>query len=170
MFCIYIPALETLQEMWDPSLLRKYLKPSFLSYTPRWAFPIITHFKACVCLPAGAFVSHEWTLCCIYVMVITTVNRKCLGGKSRLWFVYCVCVCVRVHMLIQPFQCTHAGVHTSVLQLCLHNRACVFRPFVDSGKAAAPQWLRYLLFHNESVPLLRIRLQPTWLSIGNCWD
>lgn len=95
-FGIYTPALEMLQEMprkihpfWE-----NYLKSSLLPHIPQWTLPITTHWKACLDLPAGAVVSHEWVLCCIYVVAISTVNRKCLGEKSRLCENVCtVCVC-----------------------------------------------------------------------------
>ena len=85
----------------DPSLLRRLSQAIPLSSRtpPQWALPITTHWKACVCLPAGAFVSHEWTLRCIYVNTVK-------GRKEQIAIVWkCVCVCV--YTLIQPFWYTH---------------------------------------------------------------
>ncbi len=148
--------------MWDPSLLRKLSQAISFALHNSMSLPDNHTLK-------GLFVFASRCICVAWVSSLLHLCHTDFHCKQDLSVKMCVqYVCV--HMLIQPFQCTHAGVHTSVLQPRLRNLACVFHPSVDSGKAAAPQWPSCLLFCNESVPLLRIRLQPTWLSMGNCWD
>lgn len=124
--------------------------------------------QACLCSPAGASMPHDWTPRCIFCHSNFHCKQDMSGRGEQIVLVWIMCV---QYVCAQPFQCTRAGVHTSVLRLRLRNRACVF----PSGrwqweKQVAPQRICCLLFRNESVPLLRIRPQPTWLSIGNCWD
>lgn len=108
-FCVYSCRSVLRKAVQDPSLLRKRLGPSSSSsvHTSNESPLITAHCQPCLCLPAGAFVSHEWILSYIYGIVISTVNRKCLWGNGRLC-VWSVCVCA-------PFPRTHAGVRTSVL-------------------------------------------------------
>lgn len=116
------------------------------------------------CLPAGAFAANRSS--CLHLWN-RNFHYKWNASVRKEQIVF-VCALARPSVP-PPHMHTHAGVQTSMLELRLCKRACVFRPFsVDSGKSAAPRWRCCLLFCNESVPHLRIRLQPARLSIGNC--
>lgn len=118
-FCAYSCRSVLRKAVRDPSLLRKRLGPSSSSsvHTSNESPLITAHCQACLCLPAGAFVSHEWTLCYIYGIVISTVNRKCLWGNGRV----CVwSVCVRAHanaaIPLHTRWCEHQRVAALLMQ------------------------------------------------------
>lgn len=69
--------LQICSEKCYPSFLRKYPKLFLLLCIPPRVLSVTAHCKACICLPAGAFVSHEWTLLRLRNRVFT-VNGKCL--------------------------------------------------------------------------------------------
>lgn len=126
------------------------------------------HGKARLCLPAGAFVSHEWTLRCVF-LVISTANKKKKkksGRKGRLCEKWAYGK--RVHMLTQALQCMH--MLSVLLQLRLLMQHYLWLLFIDNRESGSSSPVACVFLRNENVPVLRIRCQPTWLWMGNCWD
>lgn len=112
------------EQRWEPPLLRKRPQPSFSSpvhASNELSVSILR--KACLCLSAGAFASHQRTPRHVYGIVISTVNRKCLAGSGRLCLVRSVCAeCVRAH--------THTHIANTAIPFhtcrCSHQRAADF--------------------------------------------
>lgn len=143
--------------LWDQSLMRNF--QAFFNKYLNLPIPTLWGFvSAC----QQVHLSFEWILPYSWNSNFH-YKQKMSVKKEQIVFVrtFCVCIHFLAHTLVfTPACCSSAYV--TVLVSSVHS--------VDSGKVAAPQWLSCLLFCNESIPHLGIRLQPTWLSTGNCWD
>lgn len=146
--------------MWDLFTTEEPIAHTFINH------PCVVPWKACLCLPADALVSHDWTLTHFSWFVFPLWKENVREKEQIVWEMGIRRVCAHAN----ADSTVRGHAHTSLfLRLCLCNATCDFRPLMAGKVAAPPRWPT-CIFRNESVPVVRIRRQPTWLWMGNCWD